>query len=140
MVEERLEVLLHLDGVVLGLCDAEDPHLAVLPRPVLLEQEGQEHEEAAVVDDPPDVDVALDLVTRVRVALDTLGHEDGHLGGRGVADRVHEDPPAVLLLLAPAVGPAHDHRVGLHAAKAGGLDPELKSDLVSMKSAKLDKG
>ena len=65
MVEERLEVLLHLDGVVLRLRDAEDPHLAVLPGPVLHEEEGQQHEEAAVVHDPPDVDVPLHLVTGV---------------------------------------------------------------------------
>ena len=65
MVEEGLEVLLHLNGVVLGLRDAEDPHLTVLPRPVLHEQEGQQHEEAAIVNNPPDVDVALDLVARV---------------------------------------------------------------------------
>ena len=65
VVEEGLEVLLHLNGVVLRLCDAEDPHLAVLPGAVLHEEEGEQHEEAAVVHDPPDVDVALHLVTRV---------------------------------------------------------------------------
>ena len=65
MVEEGLEVLLHLYRVVLGLRDAEDPHLAVLPGPVLHEEEGQQHEEAAVVHDPPDVDVPLHLVPRV---------------------------------------------------------------------------
>ena len=65
VVEEGLEVLLHLDGVVLRLRDAEDPHLAVLPGAVLHEEEGEQHEEAAVVHDPPDVDVALHLVAGV---------------------------------------------------------------------------
>ena len=62
VVEEGLEVLLHLNGVVLRLCDAEDPHLAVLPGAVLHEEEGEQHEEAAVVHDPPDIDVTLDKV------------------------------------------------------------------------------
>ena len=44
--------------------------------------------------------------------------------GRRVPDAVDEDAPAVLLLLAPAVGPTEDDRVGLHAAEAGSLDPE----------------
>ncbi len=122
MVEEGVEVLLHLDGVVLRLRDAEDAHLAVLPGAVLLQQEGQQHEEAAVVDDPPDVDVAADLVPGLRVPLDALGDQEGHLGRGGVADGVDEDPPGVLLLAPPAVGPAEHDRVRLHAAQARGLD------------------
>ena len=43
--------------------------------------------------------------------------------GGGVADAVDEDAPAVLLLLAPAVGPPQDDRVRLHPAQARGLDP-----------------
>ena len=43
VVEEGLKVLLHLNGVVLWLCDAEDPHLAVLPGAVLHEEEGEQH-------------------------------------------------------------------------------------------------
>ena len=57
-------------------------------------------------------------------SLDALGHEEGHVRGRRVPDAVDEDAPAVLLLLAPAVGPPEDYRVGLHATEAGRLDPE----------------
>ena len=45
------------------------------------------------------------------------------MSGRRVPDAVHEHAPAVLLLLAPTVGPAKDDRVRLHAAEAGRLDP-----------------
>ena len=46
------------------------------------------------------------------------------MGGRRVPDAVDEHAPAVLLLLAPAVGPPQDYRVGLHATEAGRLDSE----------------
>ena len=55
--------------------------------------------------------------------LDALGDEERHVGGGGVADAVDEDAPAVLLLLAPAVGPPQDDRVRLHPAQARRLDP-----------------
>ena len=61
MVKECLEIFLHLDGVVVDLRHAEDPELAILPGPVLLQQEGQQHEEAAVMNNPPNIDVSLDL-------------------------------------------------------------------------------
>ena len=61
MVKECLEIFLHLDRVVVDLRHAEDPELAILPGPVLLQQEWQQHEEAAVVNDPPNVDGSLDL-------------------------------------------------------------------------------
>lgn len=35
VVEESLEILLHLNGVVLGLGDGEDPELAIFPRAML---------------------------------------------------------------------------------------------------------
>ena len=79
VVEEGLEVLLHLNGVVLWLCDAEDPHLAVLPGAVLHEEEGEQHEEAAVVHDPPYVDVALHLVTGVGEPLQDDKNGSGHI-------------------------------------------------------------
>jgi hypothetical protein len=50
--------------VLLG--DAEDPELAVLPGAMLLQQEGQQHEETSIVNDPPNVDVAFDLKTSHR--------------------------------------------------------------------------
>ena len=55
--------------------------------------------------------------------LDSLGDEERHVRGGGVADAVDEDAPAVLLLLAPAVGPPQDDRVRLHPAQARSLDP-----------------
>ena len=89
VVEEGLEVLLHLNGVVLRLCDAEDPHLAVLPGAVLHEEEGEQHEEAAVVHDPPDVDVALHLVTRVGEPLqDEKTNDSSHI----CSFKVHVSP------------------------------------------------
>lgn len=61
MVQEHLQILLYLDGVVLHLGDGEDAHLAVLPRAVLLQQERQQHQQPAVVHDPPDVNVSSNL-------------------------------------------------------------------------------
>lgn len=61
MVQEHLQVLLDLDRVVLHLGHGKDAHLAVLPGAVLLEQERQQHQQATVVHDPPDVDVTGDL-------------------------------------------------------------------------------
>ena len=62
--------------------------------------------------------------------------------GRRVPDAVDEDAPAVLLLLAPAVGPTEDDRVGLHAAEAGRLDPEgmnwgTKSQYIDLNNMKI---
>ena len=61
IVEGLLEILLHLDRVVLELGDGEEAHLAVAPRAVLTQQERQQHQQPAVVHDPPDVDKARDL-------------------------------------------------------------------------------
>lgn len=58
MIEEHLQVLLHLDGVVFHLRDGEDAHLAVLPGSVLFQQERKQHQHAAIVYDPPDVNIA----------------------------------------------------------------------------------
>ena len=54
-VEELLEVLLDLDAVVLWLGHREDAHGGVSPHLVLSQQEPQQHEDASVVHDPPDV-------------------------------------------------------------------------------------
>ena len=125
MVEESFQVLLHLDRVVFRLGDAENPHFAIFPSAMLLQEERQQHEQPAVVHDPPDVDVALDLVARVRIPLHAFGHQYGHFGRSRIADRVNEDPPRVLLLLAPRIGPPENDGVGFHAPEAGGLDPIL---------------
>lgn len=62
MVQECLQIFLHLNRVVLDLSNSEDPQLAVAPSAVLLQQERQQHEQAAVMDNPPDVDVATNLL------------------------------------------------------------------------------
>jgi hypothetical protein len=61
VVEEDLEVLLHLDRVVLKLRHGEDSQLAVLPGTVLAQQEGQQHQQTAVMHNPPHVNEAADL-------------------------------------------------------------------------------
>jgi hypothetical protein len=45
-----------------NLSDAEDPEFAILPGPVLLQQEGEKHQESAIVNDPPNVNRAFHLV------------------------------------------------------------------------------
>lgn len=56
---------------------------------MLAQQEGQEHEHAAVVDNPPHVDVALQVALMVAgVEGDVLGHEQGQVGSRGAAHSV----------------------------------------------------
>jgi hypothetical protein len=122
MVKESEEILAHLDRVVLGLGHTEYPQLAVLPRPMLLQQERQQHEQSAVVHDPPDINVALDLVTRVGIPLDSLGYQQCHLGGRSVPDGVNKHAPGVLLPLPPAIGPAQNNRIWFHAPQTGTLN------------------
>jgi len=43
-VEECLEILLHLNGVVFHLGHGEDPEFAGLPSPMLFEEKGEQHE------------------------------------------------------------------------------------------------
>ena len=52
------------------LCNSEYPEPALAPSAMLLEQEGKEHEQAAVVHDPPDVDVALNMVVGLVVNVE----------------------------------------------------------------------
>ena len=59
MIQEGLQVFLHLNGVVLGLGHGEDPHPTLLPGPVLLQEEGQQHQQTAIMHNPPDVDESL---------------------------------------------------------------------------------
>lgn len=61
LVQEHLEVFLHLYRVIFHLSDGEDAHLAILPGTVLLQQEWQEHQHATIVHNPPDVNVARNL-------------------------------------------------------------------------------
>ncbi len=44
MIQEGLQVFLHLDRVVLDLSHGEDPESALAPGAVLFEEEGKEHE------------------------------------------------------------------------------------------------
>ena len=44
------------------LCNCEYSEPALSPCAMLLQQEGEQHEETPVVDDPPDVNVALIIV------------------------------------------------------------------------------
>ena len=93
VVKESDEILAHLNRVVLGLGHAENAQLAVLPCSVLLQQKREQHQKAAVVDDPPDVNVALDFVPGIRIPLNAFGHEQGHFGRGRVPDGVDEHAP-----------------------------------------------
>lgn len=56
---------------------------------VLAQEEGQEHQHASVVDDPPDVDVALGEALSVgREGRDVLGDEQGQVGRRGFSHQL----------------------------------------------------
>jgi hypothetical protein len=61
MIQKHLKILLHLNRVVFHLGHGEDAHLAILPSPVLLQQERQQHQKTTVVNDPPNIDIADDL-------------------------------------------------------------------------------
>lgn len=80
------------------------------------------------MDDPPDVNVADDLLRRVGEEVDALGDDQGHFGGGHAAHCLEKDLPGALVLgLAPAVRPAKDHAVGLHATEAGHLDQRAQA-------------
>lgn len=65
----------------------------------------------------------IHLLGGIRVEVDALGDEEGHLAGGDVADGVEEDAPAAHVgRVPPAVRPAQDHGVGLHAAQPARLD------------------
>lgn len=66
VIQEHLQVFFDLNRVVLHLGDGEDTHLAVLPRAMLFQQERQQHQQATIVDDPPDVNVSGDLYLHMR--------------------------------------------------------------------------
>ena len=57
-------------GFFFHLCNSEYSEPALPPSAMLLVQEGEEHEQAAVVHDPPDVDVALDKVVGLVVKVE----------------------------------------------------------------------
>lgn len=128
VVQELLQILLHLYRIVLHLRDCEDPHFAVLPSAMLLQQERQQHQETAIVHDPPNVDVADDFLGGVREEIYPLRHQQRHLRGRDAPDGLQEDSPGPLLLgLPPAVRPAQYHSIRLQSAQPCGLYQRAQS-------------
>jgi hypothetical protein len=61
IVERNFEILLHLNGIIFELSDSKETHLAMSPSAVLPQQEWQQHQQASVVNDPPDIDKSADL-------------------------------------------------------------------------------
>ncbi|TNN76500.1 hypothetical protein EYF80_013365 [Liparis tanakae] len=97
VIEERGQVFLHLDAVVVQLGHGEDAHLALPPNLVLSEKEGQQHQHASVVDDPPDVDVTLGEALSVgREGGDVLGDEQSQLRGQDTSTALCFRPPSPL--------------------------------------------
>lgn len=93
MVEEHLEVLLHLDRIVLHLSNGKDSEFAVLPGAVLLQQERQQHQHAAVMYNPPDVDVPIDLLGGLGEEVDALRHHERHFRRVDCAHGLQEHLP-----------------------------------------------
>lgn len=61
MIEEDLQVLFDLNGIVFHLCNGKDAHFAVFPGAVLFQQEWQEHQQATVMHDPPYINISANL-------------------------------------------------------------------------------
>jgi hypothetical protein len=56
---------------------------------MLAQQKGQKHEHAAIVHDPPHINVALQVTLMVAgVKSDVLGHKQGQVGSCGAAHSV----------------------------------------------------
>lgn len=56
---------------------------------VLPEEEGQQHQHASIVDDPPHIDVALSEALSVgREGRDVLGHEQSQVSCGGFSDQL----------------------------------------------------
>ena len=75
LIEELLQVSLHLNTVVIHFSNCEYPQKAVLPDFVPLEQEGQQQQQPAVMHDPPHINVPLGLVRVARKPVDSLRHQ-----------------------------------------------------------------
>lgn len=123
MVQENLQILLNLNRIVFHLCDREYSHFAVLPCAVLLQQEWQQHQQAAVVNHPPDVDVAADFRGGVGEEVDSFRYEQGHARSADGADGLQERlPRPLILVLPPSVRPPENHRVGLQPSETSRLN------------------
>lgn len=56
---------------------------------MLAQQEGQEHQHASIMDDPPHIDVALSEALSIgRVAGDILRNQQGHTGYSRLSDHL----------------------------------------------------
>ena len=88
LVEEALQVTAHLQAVVLHLRDCEYAELAAAPNLMLTQQEGNQHQQAAIVDDPPDVDVARDAVNVAGELVVALHNQHGMVTSRHGADDI----------------------------------------------------
>ena len=130
MVEESVEILFHLNGIILGLGHTEYPKFAIFPCAVLFQQKGQKHQKATVMHDPPNVNVASDFVTGVRVPLDPLGHQQCHLGRCRVADGVDKHSPGLAFLLSPPIRPTQNNGIRFHATQACALNTVNKRRLM----------
>lgn len=67
---------------------------------VLAEEEGQQHQHASIVDDPPHVNVALGEALSVgREGGDVLGDEQGQVSRGGFSDQLCGTPPTRLSVI-----------------------------------------
>ena len=99
VIQEFLQIFLHLHRIVLQLRDCEDAERAGTPRAVLRQHVGQEDElreerevrsgkegseayQSAVVDDPPNVDISAQTVVVFGPLLEAFGDDE-----RGVRRR-----------------------------------------------------
>mmetsp|Transcript_133835 Transcript_133835/g.317223 ORF Transcript_133835/g.317223 Transcript_133835/m.317223 type:complete len:355 (-) Transcript_133835:1867-2931(-) len=101
----------------------EDSDLALPPVPVLRQEPGQEDQEPAVMDHPPDIDGAPGPFDIRERHLPEAFHCQNSLVGRvGVAQNLHKILAAVLVLW-----PIHEDGVGNQAADAGELNDVVGS-------------
>lgn len=90
---------------------------------MLFQQEWQQHQQAAVVNHPPDVDVAADFRGGVGEEVDSFRHEQSHASCADGADSLQERLPRPLVfVLPPSVRPPENHRVGLQPAETSRLN------------------
>lgn len=57
---------------------------------MLAQKEGQQHQHASIMDDPPHVDVALGEAFSIGwEGSDVLGHQQGQVGGSGLPNQLY---------------------------------------------------
>lgn len=123
MVQENFQILLNLNRVVLQLCDRENSHLAIFPCSVLFEQERQEHEQTAIMNDPPHVNIATNFRNGVREEVYAFGNEKCHAGCADSSHGLQECLPRTFaFILTPSIGPAEYDGVRFQATETSCLD------------------